>query len=287
VEPRVTRSKAYADCVRAFAAALAFAAVCIASSPGLGAESAPAPEPGPDESARQSENPIAPVVKVPFQENLEYGLGPNDRAESLFKLEPVIPLPLAGGWAVVVRTIVPFEYKPDTMATTGGTSGLGDINPTFFVAPKHGDLFKWGVGPDFELPTATQQSIGTGKLSVGPSIAFVLQPRPWTVGAIVSNIWSFAGESGSANVNKFSAQYFIHFNFKSGWTLSTSPTMTADWNAKSGDVWEIPVGGGVGKVFKLGHRVVHPSVQAYGYAASPSNGPEWLLRCQVTLVVPE
>jgi hypothetical protein len=266
---------------------LVLGAACVGSSPAFGDESAPAPETDVGELARRSENPIEPVVKLPLQENLEYGLGPNDRAESLFKLEPVIPLPLGGGWAIVVRTIVPFEYKPDTMATTGGTSGLGDINPTFFVAPKHGDLFKWGVGPDFQLPTATQKAVGTGKWSLGPSIAFVFQPKPWTFGAIVSNIWSFAGESGTSSVNKLSLQYFVHFNFKNGWALSTSPTITANWNAKAGDVWEIPVGGGVGRVFKFGKRAIHPGVHAYGYAASPSNGPEWLLRFEITFVVPE
>jgi hypothetical protein len=250
----------------------------------LGTVPAWAQAPDITELAAEAENPIEPTLKLPVQENLEFGQGPHDRTESLLKLEPVAPIMLAPRWAVVIRTIIPFEYKPDTSAATGGTFGLGDVNPTFFLSPHYGDHLQWGVGPDLELPTAGPSSLGSGKLSLGPSVAVVFKPKHWVFGVIASNIWSIAGDSSKSAVNELSVQYFVHYNLWNGWTLSTSPTMTAEWNAKSGDVWTIPVGAGVGKLFRFTTGAVHFTVQAYDYVATPSDGATWELRLEITFL---
>jgi len=240
--------------------------------------------PGPDavELAGKSENPIERLLKLPVQQNFQFGLGAYDRVESLLKFEPVIPIPLSGSWAIVTRTIIPVQYEPDTSASSGGSTGLGDVSPTLFVSPGHSERFHWGVGPDFQLPTATTSATGSGKWSVGPSAAFVFKPKPWVLGAIASNIWSFAGDSSRPAVNTLSVEYFVHYNFSNGWTLSTAPTMTPNWNASSGDVWTIPVGGGVGRVFEVSGLAIHPTLQAYDYVKRPSDGAAWELRLEVS-----
>ncbi len=258
---------------------------CVAGIILLEAVPAWASEPDTTEVAAEAENLIEPTVKVPVQENLDFGQGSHDRTESLLKLEPVIPVMLAPRWAIVIRTIIPFEYEPDTSAATGGTFGLGDINPTFFLSPHYSDQFQWGVGPDLELPTAGPSSLGSGKLSLGPSAAIVFKPKHWVFGVIASNIWSIAGDSNKSAVNELSVQYFVHYNVWNGWTLSTSPTMTAEWNAKPGDVWTIPAGGGVGKLFRSANRAVHLAVQAYDYVATPAGGATWELRLQATFLL--
>jgi hypothetical protein len=237
------------------------------------------------ELERELETPIEPKVKVPLQFNLDRGLGPHDRTQPFFKLEPVLPLRLFEGWVLVTRTILRFGYRPDTMAATGGNWGLGDLNPTFFVSPRYGDVLRWGVGPDLEVPTATGQSTGTGKWSLGPSLGIVLRPKPWVFGLVVSNIWSFAGDPDRSAVTRFSLQYLLHYNFGSRWVLTSSPTMIANWKAKAGQVWEIPVGGGVGKTFGLEGRALQVSLQAYAFPVT--DGPTWQLRLQLTYLVPD
>jgi hypothetical protein len=37
-----------------------------------------------------------------------------------------------------------------------------------------------------------------------------------------------------------------------GWYLGTAPIITADWKAPKGDRWVVPVGGGVGRICRLG-----------------------------------
>jgi len=283
--------------MRGAAAAAILGGLCVAWSQPLAAQQLPAPEPGraaestsgasETELAKRSQNPIEDMVNVPVEENLDYQLGPNNRAQSTLKIEPRIPAHVLPSWNIVTRTIIPLTYKPNTMATTGGSSGLGDVNPTFFLTQAHPGPVIWGVGPDFELPTATQTSLGTGQWSVGPSLALVAKLKPWTLGFIASNIWSFAGESGRSSVDKGSLEYFIHYNLANGWSLKTSPTVTAEWNKSSGDVWTVPVGGGAAKVFKLGSKIaINASLAAYVYAAKPSDGPDWELRCEASFLFP-
>lgn len=63
-------------------------------------------------------------------------------------------------------------------------------------------------------------------------------------------------------------QYFLNYNMKKGWYLTTQPILTANWNttAASGGVWTVPFGGGFGRIMKLGMQSVNINVQAYGNA---------------------
>ena len=129
--------------------------------------------------------------------------------------------------------------------------------------------------------------LGQGKLSIGPSIVALVQPGLWTVGALVNNIWSVAGSGGRADVNQMSLQYFINYNLKKGWSLSMSPTITANWQASSGNVWTIPVGGGVARVFRLGYQPVNASVAFFGNAVHPAGGSPWGMRVQISFLFPK
>jgi hypothetical protein len=39
-------------------------------------------------------------------------------------------------------------------------------------------------------------------------------------------------------------QYFINYNLKKGFYIAWQPIITANWKARNGDVWTVPVGGG-------------------------------------------
>jgi hypothetical protein len=139
----------------------------------------------------------------------------------------------------------------------------------------------------FALPTATGRVLGQGKLSIGPSIVVLAQHGPWTIGALVNNIWSVAGPSDRADVKQMSLQYFINYNLKKGWSISMSPTITANWQGSSGNVWTVPVGGGVGRVFRLGYQPMNASVAFFGNVAHPVSGSPWGMRLQISLLFPK
>lgn len=72
-----------------------------------------------------------------------------------------------------------------------------------------------------------------------------------------------------------------------GWYLTTSPIITADWRAKSSDRWTLPIGGGFGRVFKLGEQPVNMQLAAYYNAVTPSGGASWQIRTQIQFLFPK
>lgn len=108
---------------------------------------------------------------------------------------------------------------------------------------------------------------------------------PWVAGIIGNNIWSLGGRQGVGgnSYNNFYSQIFTNYNFGSGWYVLSSPIVTADWQAK-GTKWTIPVGGGVGRVIKIGKLPVNLSIGAYYNAIRPIDGADWQIRSQITLI---
>ena len=105
-----------------------------------------------------------------------------------------------------------------------------------------------GLGPTFVFNSATDDRLGLGKWSVGPTIAVVSIPDPWVVGAVFRNIWSFAGDHQRQKVNAFLVQPFLNYNFRNGWYLASTPVISANWEAEDKrNRWTVPIGGGIGK----------------------------------------
>jgi hypothetical protein len=171
---------------------------------------------------------------------------------------------------------------------SAGVFGFGDMTPTFFLSPAKPQKVIWGAGPVFVLPTATSTVLGQGKLSMGPSIVILVQPGHWTIGSLINNVWSVAGSGGRAAVNQMTWQYFLNnYNLKKGWYISLSPIITANWKASSGNMWTVPVGGGLGRVTRLGVQPVNLLVKFYGNAARPSGGSRWGMRVQLSFLFPK
>jgi hypothetical protein len=63
--------------------------------------------------------------------------------------------------------------------------------------------------------------------------------------------------------------------------------ITANWKATAGNVGTVPVGGGVGRIFRLGFQPVNVAAQFYGNAAHPPNGSSWSMRLQITFLFPK
>ncbi len=157
---------------------------------------------------------------------------------------------------------------------------------SIYLSPANPGAFIWGVGPSVTMPTATTHIIGAGKLSVGPAAVGLLTPKPWVVGMLVRQLWSVAGPNGRADVNQTLLQPFVNYNIPEGWYLTSSPIITANWQARSGQQWSVPVGGGVGKIFKIAGQPLNTSLQFYDYAVRTPVGPEWAIRFQMTLLFP-
>ena len=144
----------------------------------------------------------------------------------MFNIQPVVPFALSKDLTLVIRTILPVPSQP----TPAGTqNGIGDLNPSFFFVPKGKGPWTLGFGPTLVLPTASASSLGSGKWSAGPAAVAVYSKGPWVAGALLNNLWLFAGERDRGAVSAFLLQPFINYNLPKGWYLVTSPIVTANW----------------------------------------------------------
>lgn len=233
------------------------------------------------------QNPVADLISVPILNTTNFNLGPYNRAQNVLALQPVIPANLSENWMLISRIILPITWQPYPDQNSGGQFGLGDMTPSFFLAPRKPGAVIWGVGPATVIPTATSSILGQGKFSLGPSIVVLAQPGQWTVGALVSNVWSVAGSGSRPPVNRMTLQYFLAYNLKHDWYLTAAPILLADWRARAGNRWLVPVGGGVGKLVTVGAMPVDFSATAYGNAVTPAGLPTWQMNLQMTLLFPQ
>jgi len=123
----------------------------------------------------------------------------------------------------------------------------------------------------------------------GPTEVGLFVDGPWVVGCLANNIWSFAGDNNRKPVNQMLVQPFINYNFGKGWYAVTAPIITANWLAdRQRDVWTLPVGGGIGKLFRIDKLPINASVQAYTNTKQPhGTGPDWTLRTQIQFLFPK
>jgi hypothetical protein len=276
---------------RFLTAVLSCLLACLAVSPASAQTSqsptqpaAPAPE-NAEALRKAAQNPVASLISVPIQENWNFGIQPGDRTQNVLNIQPVIPMSVAKDWNLIIRWITPVIYQP--VGTQTGYYGLGDMQPAFFLSPKKSKVI-WGLGPQLLLPTATKTGIlGQGKFGLGPTAVVLVQPGKWTLGALINNVWSVAGHSDLPDVNQFLLQYFINYNLTKGWFLTWQPTLTANWEATNGGRWVVPMGGGIGRIMKLGPQPVNVGLQFYGNAVHPPNGSPWSLRISIAFLYPK
>jgi hypothetical protein len=238
--------------------------------------------------AKAAQNPIADMISVPFQNNFNFHVGPHEQLQDVLNIQPVIPITLDRDWNLITRWVTPVISQPPLTVTGDREFGLGDINPSFFFSPKqptHGII--WGIGPTFVFPTGTDKTLTQGKYSVGPTFVALTIQGPWVLGVLVNNVWSFAGRSNRAPVNQMLLQPFVNYNLPGGWYLTSSPIITADWEASDGDRWTVPVGGGFGRVFKIDKQAINAQLAAYYNVARPSGAADWQVRAQVQLLFPK
>lgn len=241
-----------------------------------------------EELARKTQNPVADLISVPFQNDFNFGTGPEDKTVWVLNVQPVIPLHLTESWNLITRVIIPVVDQPSLAPGLPQVYALGDINPTFFLSPASSQKLIWGVGPTLTLPTASNRVVGSGKWSAGPAAVLLTMQGPWVVGALGNNQWSFAGWSDS-EVNQMLLQPFVNYNFRHGWYLTSAPIMTADWTTGRDNRWTIPVGGGGGKLWRVGKvgLPINTQLQAFYNAVTPDNAADWQLRFQLQFLFPK
>jgi len=241
---------------------------------------------GPD-LASAAQNPIASTISVPFESNFNFGA--DGGLQYLLNIQPVIPMKLNENWNLIHRPVIPFVYDsaallgaPRPPATEKDQFGMGDTLYAAYFSPSKPGKWIWGVAPALVIPTSTSRAFGPGDWGLGASAVALRIKKPWLYGALVTNVWTF-GDKGDA----FLVQPFLTYNLPNGWFLETSPQFSAAWDAPSDQRWMIPLGGGVGKITKIGKQPIALRLHVYGNVVRPDSAPEALLRFTITFLFPK
>jgi hypothetical protein len=237
--------------------------------------------------AKATQNPVSDLISVPFQNNMNFRVGPDEELMNVLNIKPAWPFSVNEDWNLITRTILPIISHPGFGPDDNGTTGLGDVIFRAFLSPSESGELIWGAGPVFSLPLATEDVLGSEKWGVGPTAVALTVNGPWVYGALFQSIWSFAGEDDRADVNEMLLQPFVNFNMPGGWYLVSSPVITANWKADSDDTWTLPVGGGVGKIFRIGELPLKGTIQGYYNLERPEYAAESTLRLQLQFLFPK
>ncbi len=236
--------------------------------------------------AKAAQNPIASLISLPIQSNNDFDWGPDGEWFSVNNIQPVIPFELNDDWNVVTRTILPIVSQPGLAPGQGRKTGIGDALFTAFFVPAESGDWTWGVGPAIQLPTASDSRLGRDEWGAGASFVALTMPGKWVIGGLVSNVWGISTDPGN-EINLFTLQPFINYNLDQGWYLSSSPIITANWEADSDQRWTVPIGGGFGRIFRIGKQPMNAQVQVYYNLEKPDIAGDWGLRLQLQFMFPK
>ncbi len=251
-----------------------------------------------DSLAKQSQNPVGNMYSVPAEYWHHNGIGKDSEgAANMAILKPVIPVGV-GEYNLINRFIIPYVgVDPHNGGDLGNVilpssstkeQGLANIQYQGIFSPKKPGSVIYGLGGVVDFPTHSKD-LGSDNYSAGPVFLALTMPGNWVFGTLVQNVWSMGGTSNPDDkVNSLLWQYFVNYNFSDGWYATTTPIMTADWTAESGNQWTVPVGGGVGKMMKFDNfPPLDFKLQAFSNVVKPTGGADWQMFFVVKLILPK
>ena len=175
----------------------------------------------------------------------------------------------------------------------GRTTGFGDMYYVGLFSPSEGydvlnGKFLWGAGFDLGIPTASEDILGTGKWTAGPSGLVVYLGPKWKVGGLVQQYWDYAGDNDRDDVSLMNLQYFIFYGINDTTSIGAAPNIIANWEQDSDNRWTVPIGLGISRTVQVGKVPVRLGFEAHYSVIRPDDlpGAKWDFRFYVIPAAP-
>jgi len=238
-----------------------------------------------EEMARKAQNPLADVKAIMTDNTIAYGGGNDDDTSYGFQLQPVYSISNESSYNQIARAIIPImgvepgvvvpPLGPEPRPGEDSTWGLGDMIVQYFFSPKEGGAWKLGVGPQISLKTHTSDRLSGSGWGAGLAGVAFSGAGSWSYGAIAMQHW------GEDDFSAFTLQPIVMYNFpnKPGMYLGYNNSVTYNWEADSGDEWNVPLGLTFGQTLLLGNGDgLDLSIGAYDLVEKPEGGSDWQLK---------
>ena len=245
---------------------------------------APSAQDNADELAKKLSNPVASLISVPMQYNIDFDIGSESGTKHYLNVQPVIPRDLSEHTKLITRVIMPVIYQDDVFGNSGDQFGLGDTTPSFFFSPNE-PIGGWivGAGSVSLLPTATDELLGSEKWRWPDRSRVAANARGldlWRVGKPRQVV---CGRRRPQRPEHTFIQPFLARQFPGGRTVTVNLESSYDWN---GGQWNVPVNLVYSKVTKLGSQMLSWAGGVRYFVETPGDGPEWGDRLVLTLMFP-
>jgi hypothetical protein len=176
---------------------------------------------------------------------------------------------------------------------SGRTTGFGDLYYVGLLSPKEaikhetGGSSVWGVGLDAAFPTATDDLLGSGRYSMGPTALYAYLGPKLKLGGLLQTYFDFAGENSRDDVNLMNLQIFYYYSLNDTMSVGAGPNIIANFEADSRDTWTVPIGLGINRTFQFGKVPVRIGLEYYYAVERPDTvGWDHSLRIFVIPAVP-
>lgn len=200
-----------------------------------------------DDTAAQANNPLAHFTALNIQ---DYYIGeltaPEDKSANQFWMRFATPFSLGdSGW--LLRASLPINSYP-TSSTLGTRTGIGDLNLfAAYMIDVGNPAISFGIGPQLTIPSGSSAGLSSEKYSAGlVNVLFNASSPKFQYGYLLS--WQGdIGGPGDEGVSIGAFQPFAFYQLGQGYYLRAAPIWAYNFE---NDSYSMPLGVGIGKVFK-------------------------------------
>ncbi|MFY2822638.1 hypothetical protein [Ruegeria sp. MALMAid1280] len=242
--------------------------------------------------ARKAQDPLASIRAVVLDNTVGFD---NDRDPQSYatQVQPVYSLPTEGRYNVILRGIVPVVGVRDGVVLpplgseprgqSSYTTGLSDSIVQAFLSPKSDRDLKFGIGPQVSLRTRTRDDLAGPGWGGGISAVVTGFSGRWSYATIVGQHWG-QDDYSVATINPV---LIYNSDLLGGSYFGYSNSLTYNWEASSGNRWQIPLGLTAGKTFPRDNgSAIDVSMGYYKMVERPEGGLESQFKFAVTLIWP-
>lgn len=210
-------------------------------------------------SAAQANNPLANMIALNFQDYYSPELTGSDYTANTLWVRYAQPVSI-GDTNWLVRASLPLNSFPNPAENGDKISNIGDFNIfAAYLMDMGNPAISFGVGPLLSLPTAEEDILGSGKYSAGfANVLFNAESPKFQYGYLLTWQHSFAGDDERKTVNTGAFQPFAMYQLGGGTYLRSVGIWYYNFE---NDNYSVPVGFGIGQVFKRGKTVYNVYVE--------------------------